>query len=366
MSYMRDHYHPFANKETGRGCMARFTASHVQLRTIFRRHLYHGRRRFSCRSNLNPSTGEQDASQELWEVWWCYDGWHPAADRLERILPSWAVLKRMDPSRPLADQVYKARVLIPTTGLVTARDICAAEDLRLVAQPAAGYNNIDVEAAKARGVPVTIAPGYNSRSVAEVTLMMILMLSRKVDEARAVFERRERIGEPVGQELHGKTLGIVGMGRVGKCLAAAAQGLGMKVMGVTSRSTRPELEQLLRSSHVVSLHCPLTPSTRGLIGPAELELMRKDAILINAARGSVVQREALWAAVQARRLGGVGLDTHWVEPAPRDDPLYSHPAVLALPHLGSISAEVYDRFAEVLAENIVRVREGRELLHRLC
>ncbi|GIL88112.1 hypothetical protein Vretimale_13972 [Volvox reticuliferus] len=208
--------------------------------------------------------------------------------------------------------------------------------------------------------------GYNSRSVAEVTLMMILMLSRKVDEARAVFERRERIGEPVGQELHGKTLGIVGMGKVGKCLAAAAQGLGMKVMGVTSRSTRPELEQLLRSSHVVSLHCPLTSSTQGLIGPTELELMRKDAILINAARGSVVQREALWAALQAGSLAGVGLDTHWVEPAPRDDPLYSHPAVLALPHLGSISAEVYDRFAEVLAENIVRVREGRELLHRLC
>ncbi|KAG2447217.1 hypothetical protein HYH02_007957 [Chlamydomonas schloesseri] len=272
----------------------------------------------------------------------------------------------MDPSRPLVEQVADMRVLIPTTGVVGASDIAAVRDLRLIAQPAAGYNNIDVEAAKRRGVPVTIAPGYNSHSVAEVALMMILMLSRKVDEARAVFERRERIGEPVGSELHGKTLGIVGMGKIGTCLAEAARGLGMQVLGVTSRSSRAELEALLSSSHVVSLHCPLSPATRGLIGRAELGLMRPGALLLNCARGSVVDREALWEALQSGRLGGVGLDTHWVEPAPRDDPLYAHPRVLALPHLGSISAEVYDRFAYILCENITRVREGRELLHRLC
>ncbi|GFR50822.1 hypothetical protein Agub_g13076, partial [Astrephomene gubernaculifera] len=216
-------------------------------------------------------------------------------------------------------------------------------------------NNIDVEAARQRGVPVTIAPGYNSRSVAEVALMMILMLSRKVDEARTVFERRERIGGPVGRELYGKTLGIVGMGKIGKCLAEAAQGLGMKVIGVTSRCPRADLDSLLRSSHIVSLHCPLTPATRGLIAAPQLALMRPDALLINCARGPVVDRDALWAALQEGRLGGVGLDTHWVEPAPLGDELYGHPRVLALPHLGSISAEVYERFAEVLAENIVRV-----------
>ncbi|GLC46125.1 hypothetical protein PLESTB_001192700 [Pleodorina starrii] len=322
--------------------------------------------RLTCRSTPAHERAAGEQLEEPWEVWWCYDGWHPAADRLERLLPPWALLKRMDPSRPLADQVSRARVLIPTTGLVTAADIYAAADLRLVAQPAAGYNNIDVEAARARGVPVTIAPGYNSRSVAEVSLMMMLMLSRKVDEARAVFAGRRPIGEPVGRELAGKTLGIVGMGQVGRCLAEAARGLGMQVLGVTSRSPRSDLEHLLAASHIVSLHCPLTPATRGLIGERELGLMRPDAILINAARGSVVQRDALAAALTAGRLAGVGLDTHWLEPAPVDDPLYADPRVLALPHLGSISAEVYDRFAAVLAENIVRVREGRELLHRLC
>ncbi|KAG2493655.1 hypothetical protein HYH03_008170 [Edaphochlamys debaryana] len=272
----------------------------------------------------------------------------------------------MDPTRPLAEQVRNARVLIPTTGLVTAADIAAPTDLRLVAQPAAGYNNIDVEAARRRGVPVTIAPGYNQHSVAEVALMMALMLSRRVDEARQAFAARDRIGGPVGAELHGKTLGVVGLGRIGSCLAEAARGLGMQVVGVTSKSPRSDLEALLRSSHIVSLHCPLTPATRGLIGAPELALMRDDAVLINCARGSVVDREALLAALQAGRLAGVGLDTHWLEPAPLDDPVYAHPRVLALPHLGSISAEVYDRFANILMENIVRVREGRELLHRLC
>ncbi|PNH06099.1 Glyoxylate reductase [Tetrabaena socialis] len=286
--------------------------------------------------------------------------------RLEEILPPWAVLKRMDPSRPLAEQVRNARVLIPTTGMVGAADIAAAADLRLVAQPAAGYNNIDVAAAVRRGVPVTIAPGYNSHSVAEVALVMILMLSRRVDEARAVFGRREPIGGPVGHELHGKRLGIVGMGRVGGCLAEAARGLGMEVLGVTSTSPRADLEALLAASHVVSLHCPLTPATAGLIGATELALMRPGAILINCARGSVLQRDALWAALQSGKLRGVGLDTHWAEPAPTDDPLYGHPAVLALPHLGSISAEVYERFAGILADNIVRCKEGRELLHRLA
>ncbi|KXZ48723.1 hypothetical protein GPECTOR_25g306 [Gonium pectorale] len=198
--------------------------------------------------------------------------------------------------------------------------------------------------------------------------MMALMLSRRVDEARARFAARAAIGEPVGGELAGKTLGIVGMGRVGGCLAKAAQGLGMEVIGVTSRSSRADLEALLAASHVVSLHCPLTPATRGLISARELALLRPGAILLNCARGSVLDRAALAAELASPtcRLAGVGLDTHWAEPAPRDDPLYADPRVLALPHLGSISKEVYERFAWILKENIVRVREGRELLNRLC
>lgn len=138
-----------------------------------------------------------------------------------------------------------------------------------------------------------------------------------------------------------------------------------QVVSTNSKSTRADLEQLLATAHVVSLHCPLNEATRGLLGPAELALMQPGALLVNCARGSVIEKDALLGALAAGRLGGVGLDTHWVEPAPVGDALYSHPLVLSLPHLGSISAEVYERFAAILCENIVRVREGRELLHRL-
>ncbi|KAF6261226.1 hypothetical protein COO60DRAFT_1636971 [Scenedesmus sp. NREL 46B-D3] len=269
------------------------------------------------------------------------------------MLPPWAKLRRMDPTKPLAQQVANAKVLVPTTGHVDAAAIAAAHDLRLIAQPAAGYANIDLEAAKQRGIPVTIAPGYNDNATAEVALMMMLMLMRRVNEALVAFEQRV-IGDPVGRELSGKTLGIVGMGRVGKCLAAAAQGLGMQVLSTDSGSSRQQLEELLQQSDV------------DMIGQAELALMKPGAALINTARGAVVDKAALLQALRQGRLGGVGLDVHWVEPADPQEELYRHPRVLALPHMGSATDEVYERFARILCENITRVREGRELLHRLC
>lgn len=307
-----------------------------------------------------------DEEEEQWPVIWCYDGWHPLRERLERILPSWAALRVMDTSRPLCEQCQDAKVLIPTTGAVDAAAIEAAAGLRLIAQPAAGYSNIDVAAAKRRGVPVTIAPGSNRHSTAEAALMLILMLARRSDDVRAAFRRRV-IGDPVGTELHGKTLGVVGMGQVGSCLAAAARGLGMYVIGVGSKSPREDFESLLRASDVVSLHVHSTPQTRGLIGACELALMRPHALLVNTARGDVVDDAALLAALKEGWLGGVGLDVHTVEPADPDSELYRHPKVLALPHCGSATEEVYQRQAELLRDNIVASREGGGALrHRLC
>ena len=170
--------------------------------------------------------------------------------------------------------------------------------------------------------------------------MIILMLARRVAEAHQVFLER-RIGEPVGMELSGKRLGIIGMGNIGRRLErVAAAGLGMHVIGITSGSSRGELEQLLGSCHVVSIHCPLDERTRGLIGEVELGLMLPGSLLINCARGDVIDKGALLRALEAGRLGGVGLDVHWVEPADPTDPLYQHPKVLALPHMGTITHEV--------------------------
>ncbi len=140
----------------------------------------------------------------------------------------------------------------------------------------------------------------------------------------------------------------------------------LQVVGVTSKSSAEDLQQLLATSDVVSIHCPLSPATKGLIGRQQLRSMKPEAILMNSARGAVIDKQALLEALQEGRLAGVGLDVHWVEPADSDEPLYQHPKVLALPHLGSITEEVYARFAGILAENIRRAGEGRELLHRLC
>ncbi|KAI8467481.1 MAG: D-isomer specific 2-hydroxyacid dehydrogenase [Monoraphidium minutum] len=302
---------------------------------------------------------------ETWPVIWCYDGWHPLREMLERILPPWAALRVLDPSRPLCEQCADAKVLIPTTGTVDAAAIGAARGLRLIAQPAAGYANIDVAAARARGVPVTIAPGYNRHSTAEAALMLMLMLARRIDATRAAFAAR-RIGDPPGTELHGKTLGIIGMGQVGGCLAAAARGIGMRVIHVGSKSSRVDLEALLASADVISLHVHSTPTTRGLIGARELALMRPAALLVNTARGDVIDDAALLSALQAGRLGGVGLDVHTMEPADPGAPLYRHPKVLALPHCGAATEEVYQRFAELLRDNIAAARAGAPLRHRLC
>lgn len=170
----------------------------------------------------------------------------------------------------------------------------------------------------------------------------------------------------MGMQLAGKQLGIIGLGATGQALRRAAEGLGMRVVGLRSTSGRQELEALLRSSHVISIHCPVTPATQGLLGPNEFGLMREGVLLLNLARGEIIQRQALEDALDGGKLGGVGLDVHWAEPADPTDPLYSNPKVLALPHNGVCCEEVYDSYAELLVDNIVRVRQGRPLRNQLA
>ncbi|KAL3134120.1 hypothetical protein ABBQ32_008542 [Trebouxia sp. C0010 RCD-2024] len=305
-------------------------------------------------------------ADDEWEIFWCLDAWHPYRKRLQEVLPHWAKVRVLDTSKELHTQVANAKVLIPTTGLLPAKVINAAMDLRLIVNPAAGYNNIDIEAAQARGVPVCTSPGYNAASVAEGAIMMMLMLVRRVHEQQEVFRQQGGIGLPFGLQLHGKTLGIIGMGRIGVRLAKTAEAIGMKVTGLTSSSTRAELEALLQTADIVSLHCSLTPKTHGLIGLTELQMMKKGAFIVNYARADVIQKQALTDALMSGHLGGAGLDVHWVEPADPSDEIYQHPNVIATPHTGVASLEVLEQLVSVVCNNIVRRREGKELLHRLC
>ncbi|ACY14242.1 2-hydroxyacid dehydrogenase [Haliangium ochraceum] len=302
------------------------------------------------------------------KVLFCGSGWLSIVDVIGARLRERGQdceLLRWDRAAPLRELVGDIDVLLPSNASIGAAELAAAERLALIQQPAAGVDNIDLAAARARGIPVCRAPGANPISVAETALLLMLALARRWNDARRSFADA-RIGEPAGMELCGKTLGVIGMGASGRALAERARALGMRVLGTNSRSTAEELRALLAAADVISLHCPLTDATRGLIGTGELAQMKPGALLINCARGGVVERAAVTAALDSGHLGGFALDTPWEEPWNPEDPLYARPDVVALPHIAGSTRESFARIADIVVENIARLRRGEELRHRVA
>ena len=298
------------------------------------------------------------------DIVFCGTGWLPMVDAVRTRLPEGASVRVRDQGRSMADEVAEAHVILPSNGRIDAASIRGARNLRLIQQPAVGVEVVDLETAKAYGVPVCNAPGANADALAQNALLLILALARRLPEARRAFAERQ-VGVPLGRELTGKVLGVIGVGKSGSRLATAAQALGMEVVGVRSTSSRRELEALLSRADFVSLHLPLTPETRGLIGERELRLMKREACLVNCARGPIVEREALEAALTEGRLGGAGLDVFWEEPWDPDEPLFAREDVVTLPHVGGSTVEVFARVADLVVENIRRLVVGEELLHRV-
>ena len=298
------------------------------------------------------------------KVGFCGTGWLPVVDSIRERVPDDVVITIRDPETPLVDQLRDANVILPSNCRIDREAIEAPDNLQLIQQPAAGFDDVDLTAAADRGVPVCNAPGKSADSVAEAALFLILALARNYRPAQRAFAKRT-IGVPLGLELRGKTLGIVGLGRSGSALARIAEAIGMTVVSVRSNSSPDQLNRLLRDSDVVSLHCPLTAETRGLIDVEALARMKPSAFLINCARGPIVDREALEAALAHGALGGVGLDTYWAEPWDPDDPMYSRDDVVALPHIAGSTIETFARIADVVADNIARIQRGDELVHRV-
>ena len=256
-------------------------------------------------------------------------------------------------------------VLFPSNAPISASVLAGSRGLRLIQQPAAGTDAIDLEAARTRGVPVCNAPGANHVSVAELALLLMLGLARRLPEAGPAFAAGT-IGAPTGRELAGRRLGVVGVGLTGRAVARLGEALGMKVAAVGSQRSDAEWRALLSDSDVVSLHCPLTDATRGLIDDRALALMKPGALLINCARGPVVDRAALERALADGRLGGVGLDVLWDEPWDPADPLFAHPRVMVLPHVAGSTEEAFGRIADIAIDNIHRATRGAPLLHRVA
>lgn len=268
-------------------------------------------------------------------------------------------------------RVKDCEVLIINKVLVTPELIDAAPKLKLICESATGVNNIDINYATAKGIPVRNAVGYSTSSVVQTTFMQILSLLGEgpyyddcVKSGR--YSQMRIFTDPAvsWNELEGKTIGIIGMGNIGSRVAKVAEAFGMKVCYYSTSGTGHckeypclELEQLLAESDIVSIHAPLNEKTNGLIGQKELGMMKKDAILINMGRGGIVDESALAQAIDAEMIAGAALDVFVKEPIPSDNPLLKvrHQERLRLsPHTAWASVQARERLVSQIAENIAK------------
>lgn len=256
-------------------------------------------------------------------------------------------------------------LIIRGRSTVTARLLEHARRLKVIGRAGTGLDNIDVQAARKRGIAVVNALGANAVSVAEHTMALILALSRNIPRAVESVRRREWTKSRFfGTELRRKTLGLIGFGRVGTQVAVRAQAFGMRILAadpVASASRCEEmgvelvsLDELLGAADVISLHVPLMADTYHLIGRQELERMKPGALLINCARGEVLDEKALLEALQSGRLAGVALDVFEQEP-PGDNPLLDLDNVIATPHIGGATVEAFRNVSVMVAEEVLRV-----------
>ena len=252
------------------------------------------------------------------------------------------------------------------TDPVDAELLAACPDLKAIANMAVGTDNVDVEAAAARGIPVGNTPDVLTDATADLAFALLLALARKIvpgaEKVRAgAWETWEPAGD-LGADLSGAVLGIVGWGRIGQATARRADGFGMEVVH-SSRSSGVPLEELLGRSDFVSLHTPLTPETRHLIDAEALARMKPSALLVNTARGGVVDQDALREALHAGRIGGAALDVTDPEPLPADHPLLDAPNLLVVPHVGSATVRTRAKMAEMAVENLLAALDGRPMPH---
>ena len=244
------------------------------------------------------------------------------------------------------------------TDPVTARVIDAAPDLKIVANIAVGYDNIDVAAAKRRGIVVTNTPDVLTEAVAEFTWGLILALARRIPEGERLLRRGQWKGWALdfllGTELRGKQLGIIGRGRIGRAVAAKAPAFGMSVVFAGHDVS---FDELLVSSDVISIHAPATEKTRHLIDRRALARMKRSALLVNTARGSIVDEKALVWALTEHLIAGAALDVYEREPAV-ERALLAMENVLLAPHLGSATRETRTAMADLAVTNVLAVLDG--------
>jgi glyoxylate reductase len=273
------------------------------------------------------------------------------------------------PPEEITKHLAGADAFLPTPREHVTREVlAAAPGLQIVASCSVGVDHIDVGACRERGVAVTNTPGVLTEATADLAWTLILAVTRRLHEGEALVRSGRWDGwkplELLGVSLQGKTLGIFGMGRIGSAVARRGAAFGMRVIGIAEGDAPERFEEILAGSDVLSIHAPLTPATRSRFGRAELFRMRQGAVLVNTARGPLVDEAALVEALEAGHLGGAGLDVYEKEPAvhPR---LLGRPDVVLLPHLGSATRETRLAMARLACSEIARFFRCEKLHHRV-
>ena len=266
-------------------------------------------------------------------------------------------------------------ILTMLSDKIDAEIINAAPKLKIIAQLAVGYDNIDLEAAKKRGIYVTNTPDALTDASADFSFALLMAITRRVVEA----DKYVRAGNwkvawhpsmMLGAPLRGTTLGIIGAGRIGQAMAKRGRGFDMKIL-YFNRSAKPEFEKecgakrvdldtLLKESDFVSLHVPLNDQTRGLINAEKLELMKKTAYLISNARGPVIEEKALYEALKKHKIAGAALDVFCQEPTPANNPLLELDNIVVAPHISSANTTTRTKMSVMNAEDIIAVLTGKE------
>jgi len=272
----------------------------------------------------------------------------------------------------LAENLEEAEgILCLLTDIIDSKVLSISPRLRVVSNMAVGVDNVDLAACTTRKIPVGNTPDVLTDATADMTMALLLSAARRLAEAAA--DARDglwRLWAPagwLGADLRGAALGVVGMGKIGKAVAERAQGFGLKVIytdlqpmkGVQAEFV--SFDRLLTQSDFITLHTPLNESTRGLIGESALRKMKPTAILVNAARGSIVQTNALVMALREHWIAAAALDVTDPEPLPTDNPLFDMPNCLIVPHIGSATRDTRRRMAEMACENLLAGLEGNKL-----
>jgi glyoxylate reductase len=278
----------------------------------------------------------------------------------ERVPPSYDELRRAVGGA--------AGLLTLLTDRIDAALMDGAPHLKAISNYAVGYDNVELSAATARGIPVGNTPDVLTEATADLTFALLLAAARKLPQAIDSVKAGEWLtwepAQHLGYDVHGATLGIVGLGRIGRAVAKRASGFEMTVLHSGGRTGQP-LEVVLRQADFLSLHCPLTPATYHLIDVAALSRMRPTGILINTSRGPIVDQDALGCALSDGTIAGAALDVTDPEPLPPDHPLLSAPNLIVAPHIGSATYAARERMAELAVDNLLAGLDGAPMPHQV-